>query len=125
MPDIWRLTHVKRSTTRTTASPVAGLHRVDEHGLVPKLDIQAQGDEELPDGELFSFRTLERAHWSATRRMKKDRRRLGVAMMLGAIGLLAFTYLLSGYAGWFSWVLVAIAVFNFGQGLFWFISRGS
>ena len=46
-------------------------------------------------------------------------------MMLGAIGLLAFTYLLSGYAGWFSWVLVAIAVFNFGQGLFWFISRGS
>ena len=57
--------------------------------------------------------------------MKKDRRRLGVAMMLGAVGLLAFTYLVSGYAGWFSWVLVAIAVFNFGRGLFWFINRGS
>ena len=54
-----------------------------------------------------------------------DKRRLGIAMMLGAGGLLVFAYLVSGYVGWFSWVLVAIAIFNFGQGLFWFTSRGS
>jgi hypothetical protein len=26
---------------------------------------------------------------------------------------------------WFSWIFVAIAVFNFGQGVFWFFKRGS
>jgi hypothetical protein len=57
--------------------------------------------------------------------MTNNRRRLAAAMMLGAVALLAFTYLVSGYAGWFSWVLVAIAVFNLGRGLFWFFSRGS
>jgi threonine/homoserine efflux transporter RhtA len=54
-----------------------------------------------------------------------DRRPLGIAMMLGAVGLLAFAYLLSGYAGWFSWVLVAIAAFNFVRGLLWFLNRKS
>jgi len=57
--------------------------------------------------------------------MTSDRRRLGIAMMIGAVGLLVFAYLVSGYAGWFSWVLVAIAVFNIGQGLFWFFKGGS
>ena len=54
-----------------------------------------------------------------------DKRRLGAAMMLGAAGLVVFAYLLSGYAGWFSWILVAIAAFNFVRGLFWFLNRGS
>ena len=54
-----------------------------------------------------------------------NRRRLGIAMMLGAAGLLVFAYLVSSYVGWFSWVLVAIALFNFGQGVFWFFRRGS
>ncbi len=53
-----------------------------------------------------------------------DKRRLGAAMMLGAAALVVFAYLLSGYAGWFSWVLVAIAAFNFVRGLFWFLNRG-
>jgi len=57
--------------------------------------------------------------------MTSDRRGLGIAMMIGAVGLLVFAYLVSGYAGWFSWVLVAIAVFNIGQGLFWFFKGGS
>jgi hypothetical protein len=57
--------------------------------------------------------------------MTADHHRLGIAMMLGAGGLLVFAYLVSGYVGWFSWVLVAIAIFNFGQGLFWFTRRGS
>ena len=46
-------------------------------------------------------------------------------MMLGAVGLVVFAYLLSGYLNWFSWVLVAIAVFNFGRGIFWFFKQGS
>ena len=57
--------------------------------------------------------------------MRHDRRPLGIAMMLGAVGLLAFAYLLAGYAGWFSWVLVAIAAFNFVRGLLWFVKRSS
>ena len=52
--------------------------------------------------------------------MNNDRRRLGITMMLGAVGLVAFTFVVSGYAGWFSWVLLAIAAFNFLQGLVWF-----
>jgi hypothetical protein len=50
----------------------------------------------------------------------EKRRQLGIAMMVGATGLVVFAWLISGYVGWFSWVLVAIAVFNFGQGVFWF-----
>ena len=46
-------------------------------------------------------------------------------MMLGAAGVLVFAYLMSSYVGWFSWVFIAIAVFNFGQGVFWFLGRGS
>lgn len=46
-------------------------------------------------------------------------------MMLGAAGLLVFAYLLAGYAGWFSWVLVAIAAFNFVRGLLWFLNPTS
>jgi hypothetical protein len=57
--------------------------------------------------------------------MTNDRRPLGIAMMLGAVGLLVFAYLLSGYAGWFSWVLVAIGAFNFVRGLLWFLNRKS
>ncbi|HYV23179.1 MAG TPA: hypothetical protein VEN31_11060 [Candidatus Bathyarchaeia archaeon] len=57
--------------------------------------------------------------------MTTDKRRLGVAMMLGAGGLLVFAFLVSGRLGWFTWVLVAIAIFNFGQGLFWFTKRRS
>ena len=57
--------------------------------------------------------------------MTADHRRRCIAMMLGAGGLLVFAYLVSGYAGWFSWVLIAIAIFNFGQGLFWFTRGGS
>jgi hypothetical protein len=54
-----------------------------------------------------------------------NRRRLGVTMMLGAVGLLVLAYLLSGYAGWFSWVIAAIAAFNFIQGLIWLIRSRS
>jgi len=57
--------------------------------------------------------------------MTSNKRRLGIAMILGATGLLAFAYLMAGYVGWFSWVLAAIAVFNVGQGVFWLLKRGS
>jgi len=57
--------------------------------------------------------------------MTNNRRRLGAVMMLGAAGLLVFAYLASAMVGWFSWVLVAIAVFNLGRGLFWFLKRES
>jgi hypothetical protein len=57
--------------------------------------------------------------------MTNDRRRLGIGMMLGGAGLLVFAYLLAGYAGWFSWVLVAIAAFNFVRGLLWFLNPTS
>jgi hypothetical protein len=57
--------------------------------------------------------------------MTNNQRRLGMGMILGAAGLLIFAYLLYGYIGWFSWVLVAIAAFNFVRGLLWFLNRGS
>jgi hypothetical protein len=57
--------------------------------------------------------------------MTNNKRRLGIAMILGATGLLAFAYLMAGYVGWFAWVLAAIAIFNFGQGIFWLLKRGS
>jgi len=57
--------------------------------------------------------------------MTNNRRRLGAVMIFGAAGLLFFAYLASGYVGWFSWVLVALAVFNLGRGLLWFFRRGS
>ena len=57
--------------------------------------------------------------------MTNDRRRLGIGMMFGAAGLLVFAYLVSGYVGWFFWVLVALAAFNFVRGLLWFLNPAS